>query len=280
MPQKNDEPALRPVDLIARAARQEARRQSFDAAAEAYDRHRPGYPEPLFRDLCERLPPPARVLEIASGTGHATLPLAERGYAIRGIELGERLAELARKKLVAHPGARIETGRFEVAAVEPQSADLVVCASAFHWLEHKHALPKIASALRPGGLFALLWTSQPHESTDGFAQAARPIYLRLAPELLAERARESAPARMSRAVPGILLGAAEFTGFSHQEYRFTRTFATQDYLGLLGTYSNYLTLPQPTRAALFSELRELLDTGFGGRLEREFRSALQLARRR
>lgn len=267
-------------ELAERAARQEERRQSFDAAAAAYDEYRQGYPEELFDALSARAPPPLQVLEIASGTGHATLPLARRGYEIRCIELGLRLAAVAREKLAAFPKVQIEVGRFEEAQVAPASADLVVCASAFHWLEHARALPKIASALRPGGLLALLWTSQPHEARDPFAAAVRPIYLRHAPELLEERARESAPARMSRAIPGILLGAPDFTDCTQQEFRFKRDLSTQSFLGLLGTYSNYLTLPEPVRAALFAELGVVLERDFGGKLEREFRSVLQLARRR
>ncbi len=270
----------RAKEIAARDARQEERRRSFDAAAAAYDTYRPGYPDELFTALAARMPPPARVLEIAGGTGHATLPLAQRGYPIRGIELGERLAAIAREKLSAYPAVQIDVGRFEESHVESQSADLVVCASAFHWLLHAQALPKISTALRSGGLLALLWTSAPEADDHPFARAARPIYQRLAPELLVERARESAPSRMSRAVPGILLGAPDFIDFSHEEFRFTRTFSPQEYLGLLGTYSNYLTLPPATRDTLFAELRELLEREFGNQVVHEFRSALQFARRK
>jgi len=268
------------AELAAGKRRQDERRQSFDAAADAYDEYRLGYPEELFDALSSQLPPPARVLEIASGSGHATLPLAQRGYQIRCIELGARLAQIARQKLAAFPGVQTEVARFEEAEVAEGSADLVVCASAFHWLHHARALPKIASALRPSGLLALLWTSPPHESHHLFASAAQPIYLRHAHELLAVRTRESAPARMSRAVPGVLLGSPLFADCTHEEFRFQRTLSTRAFLGLSGTYSNYLTLPEATRAALFAELGELIERRFGGELTLELRSVLQLARRR
>ena len=270
----------REAELAVRAARQEERRLSFDAAAEAYDEYRQGYPDALFEALSARVPPPARVLEIASGTGQATLPLAQRGYQLRCVELGEKQAAVARKKLADHPNVQIDIGRFEEANVAPDSADLAVCASAFHWLHHARALPRIATALRPSGLLALLWTSPPHEAADPFAIAAQSIYLRHAHELLAVRTRESAPARMSRAIPGVLLGSAVFTDCTQQEFRFQRTLSTRSFLGLLGTYSNYLTLAAPTRAALFAELGELLERDFGGSLTLDFRSVLQLARRR
>jgi SAM-dependent methyltransferase len=267
------------VELAVREARQDARRKSFDDAAADYDRFRVSYPDALFDELARQLPPPARVLEIASGTGHATLPLAQRGYQLHCIELGEKLAGHARNKLAAYPQVQIKTGKFEETFVPAQSADLAVIGSAFHWLKHKIALPKIAQALRPGGLLALLWCSQERSRTDPADEAMRPIFERLAPEILAVRARESAPERMSRAVPGILLGAPDFTDFTHQDFRFARTMTTRDYLGMLGTYSHFLTMENEQRAELFNQLGALIEVQFGGKLEREFRAALQLAKR-
>lgn len=277
---------MNPTDRQKAAERQEERRHSFDSAAAAYDLYRQGYPEELFDSLMAQIPSPARVIEIASGSGQATLPLARRGYQIHCIELGARLAAIAQEKLSSYREVTIEVARFEDAQVLPDSADLVVCASAFHWLHHARAIPKIATALRPAGLLALLWTSPPSQPSppsgtrDPYGAAARPTYLRLAPELLEERARESAPARMSRAVPGVVLGSPLFTGCTQQEMRFTRTLSTAQFLGLLGTYSNYLTLGEAVRAELFSELGKLIERDFGGKLNREFRSVLQLARRR
>ena len=268
------------AELAVREARQDARRKSFDDAAADYDRFRVSYPEALIEALVAKAPPPARVLEIASGTGHATLPLALRGYQLHCVELGEKLAEYAREKFAAYPNVQIESGKFEETQVPKQSADLVVIASAFHWLKHKIALPKIASALRPAGLLSLWWCAQDRRLDDVANEALRPIFMRYAPGYLEVRARKSAPERMSRAVPGILLGASDFTDFSHQEFRFTKTLTTHEYLGMLGTYSHFLTLENEKRAELFNQLGALIDVQFGGKLEREFRAALQLARRR
>ena len=43
----------------------------------------------------------ARLLEIGCGTGQNTAPLAERGFEIVAVELGESMAELARRNLAA-----------------------------------------------------------------------------------------------------------------------------------------------------------------------------------
>lgn len=53
------------------------------------------------------------VLEIGCGTGQATLPLAERGCNVAGVEMGENLARMARSKVERYPNVRIVTARFE-----------------------------------------------------------------------------------------------------------------------------------------------------------------------
>ena len=65
-------------------------RVTFDRAAELYDRARPVAPPEVFDDLVSLcgLEPGSRLLEIGCGTGQATLPLAERGFAVTAIELG------------------------------------------------------------------------------------------------------------------------------------------------------------------------------------------------
>src|SRR5947209_4923085 len=77
------------------------RRESLDEVAERYDRARPGYPLALVDDLVDLacLGRGSRVLEIGCGTGQLTVPLAERGVSLVGVELGANLAAIARRKL-------------------------------------------------------------------------------------------------------------------------------------------------------------------------------------
>src|SRR6202011_5142225 len=90
-------------------------RTTFDDAAELYDRARPGYPPELFDDLADiaDLRPGARVLEIGSGTGQATLPLAERNYQVSAVELGPNLAAVAHRKLAHFQNVIVTVGAFE-----------------------------------------------------------------------------------------------------------------------------------------------------------------------
>ena len=112
-------------------------RQTFDETAARYDRVRPGYPAALFDDLASLcgLRAGSRVLEVGCGTGQATVPLARRGYVVCAVELGARMAEVARARLAAFPAAEVERAAFEDWPLPPASFDAVMAATAFHWLD-------------------------------------------------------------------------------------------------------------------------------------------------
>jgi SAM-dependent methyltransferase len=64
-------------------------RATFDESPELYDRSRLTAPSQVFDDLVALagLVPGSRIVEIGCGTGQATLPLAERGLEIVGVEV-------------------------------------------------------------------------------------------------------------------------------------------------------------------------------------------------
>jgi len=92
----------------------ETLRYTFDQIAALYDRARPNYPEQLFDDLFAvgSLGPRTKVLEIGCGTGQASRPLARRGCQLVCVELGEKLAEIARLNLADFPLVDVNTASF------------------------------------------------------------------------------------------------------------------------------------------------------------------------
>ena len=84
-----------------------------DQVAQLYDRARPGYPAALFDDIIyyAALPAGARILEVGCGTGQATLPLAQRGYAIDCLEPGAQMAAIARANLANFPNVTVHPYR-------------------------------------------------------------------------------------------------------------------------------------------------------------------------
>jgi len=71
-------------------------KHTFNEVAILYNEARPRYPDELFSTLIDitKLDTNATILEISSGTGQATKPLAQKGFQITAVELGQSLAEV------------------------------------------------------------------------------------------------------------------------------------------------------------------------------------------
>ncbi len=161
-----------------------SRAKSFAGVADAYERSRPGYPEDAVRWLVGDTP--LEVVDLGAGTGKLTRSLVALGHRVIAVEpLPEMLSRLEE----AVPGVRALEGGAEAIPLPDASADVVVCAQAFHWFDHGPALREIARVLRPGGSIALVWNTRDERepwvaqlseealATEGFEErdAAAPI---------------------------------------------------------------------------------------------------------
>lgn len=254
-------------------------RRTFDTAAERYDRVRPGYPSAVFDDLVAlgELEGGSRILEIGCGTGQATLPLAERGYAITAVELGADLAAIARRKLEDYPGVDVVVGAFEDWPVPAQTFDAVVSATAFHWIDPEIRLSKAAQALRPGGTLAIIETRH------------RPLAEeKLLGELTRCHERWDSAARPSHRHPedeppeswAELDGSERFDRVESRRYEWTREYSTAGYIELLLTYSDILVLEPEQQSGLLGCIGDLIDSELGGRIGESTVNHLVVARKR
>ena len=257
----------------------EALRQTFDTAAERYDQARPLYESELFDNLAvlANLEVGSRVLEIGCGTGQATLPLAERGYRIVALELGARLAEIARRKLAAHEAVEVVVGQFEEWPVPDEPFDAVVSANAFHWIDPTVRVTKAAKALRPGGGLVVI------ESWS------RPI----APESVLDRLRGCYQQWTSERVPALRPNQPEdeseiradieasglFDEIAVRTFTFTREHSTGQHHQLLLTFSNVLALDAERQAGLVGCIDEVVDRDLGGRFVEATGTRLVVARK-
>jgi ubiquinone/menaquinone biosynthesis C-methylase UbiE len=176
------------------------RRLRFDAIADQYDEFRPQYPHAMVERIVEtaELGAGSRVLEIGCGTGQLTQDLADRGFAVTAVDPGEALVERARHRVSADVDFQVST--FEDLAAPDQAFDVIVSASAFHWVDPEVRWTKTAALLDQGGWLALIDTVLDYEeplmshirrlwlehSSDGGAWAANP------PPTMIEQIRESA----------------------------------------------------------------------------------------
>ncbi|MGH7868590.1 MAG: class I SAM-dependent methyltransferase, partial [Candidatus Dormibacteraceae bacterium] len=145
-----------------------ALRETFNEVAELYDRARPDYPEAVFDGITELtgLCAGSRVLEIGGGTGQATASIAECGCAVTAVELGASMAEIVRRNLARFPKVTVINSSFEEWVLPEEPFDLVVAATAFHWIDPTMRLPKVAAALGQGGCFALIDTVHINEELE------------------------------------------------------------------------------------------------------------------
>ena len=254
-------------------------RQTFDRAAERYDRVRPEYPEALFDDLIALagLAPGDHLLEVGCATGKATRPLARRGFRITCVELGAELAAAARENLAGFP-VEVVRGQFEDwQPAEP--ASLVYAATAWHWIDPGVRYRRAWQALRPGGHLAL-WAAE-HVFPDGgdpFFREIQDIYDEIGEELPPGTGRPR-PGELADDRAGIeASGLFEVTAV--RQYDWERVYSAEGYIELLSTFSGHLAMADWKRKRLYGEIRRRLALRRDHSVRRHWGAVLQVARRR
>jgi SAM-dependent methyltransferase len=254
-------------------------RQTFDRAAELYDRVRPGYPEALFDDLIALtgLVAGDHLLEVGCATGTATRPLARRGFRITCVELGAGLAEVARRNLA---GFQVEVvqGQFEQwQPAEPVS--LVYAATAWHWIDPALRYQRAWQALRPGGHLAI-WAAG-HvfpEGGDPFFGEIQAVYDEIG-EGLPPGSRQPRPGELAYDRAGIEASGL-FEVVAVRQYDWERVYDAEEYIELLSTFSGHIAMNGWQRERLFGEIRRRLARRPEHTVRRHWGAVLHVARRR
>jgi ubiquinone/menaquinone biosynthesis C-methylase UbiE len=107
------------------------------------------------------LPPGARVLDLACGTGNLAIPLARRGMQVTGVDIAPNLLDQARERAAAE-GLQISfhEGDAEQLAFPDFTFDAVVTMfGAMFAPQPERVVAECARVLKPGGLLAMAnWT--------------------------------------------------------------------------------------------------------------------------
>jgi ubiquinone/menaquinone biosynthesis C-methylase UbiE len=146
------------------------RRMLFDGVAELYDDSRLGYP----RDIVDFVMATAGaragsdVLEVGCGTGQLTESLTAYGFRLTAIDIGASMVGVAQRRL-ASSAVSFRVASFEDFAAAGASFDLIISATAFHWVDPEVRFAKPARLLRPGGWLALLVTGERYDDPLGAA---------------------------------------------------------------------------------------------------------------
>jgi len=254
-----------------------AKSQTFDAVSALYDAYRPGYPAELVGDVIRisGIRPDGRILEIGSGTGKATILFAQKGFTMLCLEPGQNLIDVAAAKLAAFPRVRFVNARFEEWEGPQEKFDLVISAQAYHWVPEAVRYEKTAAVLRPRGHLAAFWNIYPGGMDEGIRQELSQAYAKRAPELV----KDEAPlGPLVDSIAASLRASPYFGDVIVNQYPWSVTYSTSDYLCLLNTYSDHLRLPEQRRQALFEDIATVLER-HGGRIERPYLAVVYMAER-
>lgn len=133
-------------------------RESFNTAAKLYDEVRPSYPTNMVDWIIKKakLNSKKELLEIAPGTGQATIRFAEKGFKIHAVELGDKLAELLRINMKQFD-VSVDVAPFEEWDSKGKKYPFIYCATAFHWLDKDIKYKKTSDLLEEDGYLALIW---------------------------------------------------------------------------------------------------------------------------
>ena len=237
---------------------------SFGAVASHYERFRPGPP----RAAVDWILPTrvGRLVDLGAGTGALTRLLIDKADELVAIEPDERMRSVLAQEV---PGARAVDGRGEAMPLPDSSVDAVVASSSWHWMDPVPTLHEMARILVPGGILAALWSGP---DPDGpFMVQARQLLARQSQAgvdgadtdtesngaageftsmILGDATRPSTSLEIPPAVP--------FEQPDHEAFTWNVALNAEELIGLLGTLSSIITMPEEKRQGVIAEARRLL----------------------
>jgi SAM-dependent methyltransferase len=212
---------------------------SFGRVAETYHRLRPPYSQPLLdsaQALLE-LPPSARVLDLAAGTGRLAHELARRFTHVIAVEPDHDM-----RALIAD--GEVLAGSAEAIPLDDDSVDAVFVGEAFHWFDAAAAIAELARVLRVRGGLALIsthwWETEPPLPAAA-QELLRAPFLRFA-------GRRNPPWDDAFA-------DSPFEPLRFELFEDVMTVDADTLLALYSTTSSLAALPHDERAALVVEVR-------------------------
>jgi len=238
---------------------------SFGAVASHYERYRPG---PSVAALDWILPMHVgRVVDLGAGTGALTRLLIDRADEVVAVEPDDRMRSVLMEEV---PGVRAVPGRGESMPIPDGSAEAVLASSSWHWMDPIPTLNEVGRVLVPGGVLGVLWSGLDPEAP--FVVQAR--------ALLAERSRGGAGAaaegegerdRHGGEMASLVMGDAyrptltleiphgvPFDPPEHEVFVWDVALNADELIGLLGTFSWIILMPEETRERVLAEARRLL----------------------
>jgi SAM-dependent methyltransferase len=212
---------------------------SFGEIVDTYSSYRPGVPAAAVDWL---LPDGGgTVVDLAAGTGALTRALTGRVECVVAVEPDPRMRESFTRNCA---GVQVLPGTAESMPLRDGSADAVLIAMAWHWIDPARAMPEIARVLRRGGTFGVLWNHRDLTvpwvaDLDRFTRAVR----------AAESGRGGSPQAPRSDVMDPPTGSS-FSPLEEHHVSWLMTFTVEELVAHLGTDASAIALPPHARQAV------------------------------
>jgi SAM-dependent methyltransferase len=206
------------------------------------------------------------VVDLGAGTGALTRLLIDKADEVVAVEPDDRMRAILVERV---PGVRALSGRGESMPLPDGCADAVLASTSWHWMDPVPTLHEVARVLTPNGVLGVMW-SGPDPEGAFFIQAQA---------LLAEQAGTSDGTGSSddgqASVSGLMVDAirpastleippgVSFDPPEHEVFTWDVALNADDLIGLLGTLSWVIGLPDEEREHLVAEARRLLSQLLG-----------------
>lgn len=213
--------------------------ESFGAAAEAYARSRPDYPVASIDWLLEGID--GTVVDLGAGTGLLTRGLVGRAATVIAVEPSDNMRAQLSASLPTVDAVR---GTGEAMPLPSASADAVVSAQAWHWVDVPRASAEVARVLRPGGRLGLIWNLR-DESVPLVKEFG---------EILSGRDTAGWSARIIAGAPDV---GPEFGPLETHTTDWVQTITIEGLVDLASSRSYVITMPDDQRAKVLASVRSL-----------------------
>ena len=131
-------------------------REGFDRIAEQYDAFYPDFgAEDELNEFMSSIKPRGHILDVGCGTGRVTRTLVDSGFRVTGIEISQKMLDLAKQQV---PEATFEIGDMASLEYDDGSFDAIISTYAvFHVPRAKHfnLFLNLHRFLRKGGVLLL-----------------------------------------------------------------------------------------------------------------------------
>ncbi|NLW70310.1 MAG: class I SAM-dependent methyltransferase [Eubacteriaceae bacterium] len=248
---------------------------TFDTNTVNYDKYRPRYTKALFDEVIEyaKIKGGSRVLEVGIGAGQATRPFLEADCFVTGVDIGENMVAYCNEIFKEYAKFKALRISFEEYCAD-EKYDLIYSATAFHWIAEEIGYPKAFSMLKGGGALAVFRNHPFVEANDPVDIKIQKVYEKYTPD-----SKKGKQFVLEDTAPTVkAMERAGFTEITPKLFKGERCIQTEDYIGLLNTYSDHIVMDKKIKPLFEEGIREAMNSE-GGRINIKDTIELVIGRR-